>query len=50
MTNINKDTLIENFISDEEIISSISLNNRNVIDYYVKKDKNENYLLLSEII
>lgn len=50
MANINKDALVGNFILDEDVIASISEDNRDVIDYYVKKEKYENYISLPEII
>lgn len=50
MNNFNRDTLVEDFISNEEAISSISLNSRNVIDYYVKNEKNKDYISLPDIV
>lgn len=40
MTNINRDTLVENFISNKELIISILLENRKVFDYSIRYIQN----------
>ena len=40
MTNINREELVKDFISNEEIIGSILLENRRVFDYSIKNIQN----------